>query len=270
MSPKAWTRQDDEKFRELYPVMKSRELVKILDRSYGSVQSYAKRIGIFKRKRKRRFTPAEDQTIIELYPRMLASELAELLGVSESSVYNRSFKLGVKKAADFALCIQKQLGKLLTRHPRAIENRFTKGIVPHNKGKKGTPSVGRMKETQFKKGNKPHTWKPIGTHRFSKEGYLQRKVTDTGYPPRDWRAVHILLWEEHNGQVPPKHIVVFKDKNKKHIAIDNLELLSQANNMRRNTIHNLPKPLKEVIVLNASIKRRIRRIEREKQNRRSA
>jgi hypothetical protein len=122
-----------------------------------------------------------------------------------------------------------------------------------------------MKETQFKKGNHPHTWRPVGSFRFSKEGYLQQKVTDTGYPPKDWRAVHNLIWEDAHGPIPPLHAVCFRDGDKSNIELENLELISRAELMRRNTVHNLPKELVEVIQIKAAIKHRITTITRKKQ-----
>nr|WP_288356107.1 HNH endonuclease signature motif containing protein [uncultured Pseudomonas sp.] len=83
--------------------------------------------------------------------------------------------------------------------------------------------------------------------RFSKEGYLQRKVTDTGYPPRDWKGVHILLWEEAHGPVPSGHCLAFRDGNKRNITLENLELITRAERMRRNTIHRYPPELKGAI-----------------------
>jgi hypothetical protein len=48
------------------------------------------------------------------------------------------------------------------------------------------------------------------------------------------------------------------------ITVDRLELVTHAENMRRNTIHNLPPALKQVIQLNAAIKHRITNRERKR------
>ena len=48
---------------------------------------------------------------------------------------------------------------------------------------------------RFKPGNRPWTHRPVGAQRITKDGYLQRKVSDTGYTPRDWTGEHILMWE---------------------------------------------------------------------------
>lgn len=120
-----------------------------------------------------------------------------------------------------------------------------------------------MAETQFKPGARPHTWKPLGSTRLTKEGYLQRKISDTGYPPRDWVGVHILMWEEEHGPVPAGFAVAFKDRNKTNICPENLELISRRELMRRNTIHNYPPELADVIRLGAALRRRLRTLHEE-------
>jgi len=137
--------------------------------------------------------------------------------------------------------------------------------TPHNKGRRRPGwSRGTRAETQFKpEHHQPHIWKPIGSMRLSKDGYLQRKVPGTGSPPRDWVAVHILVREQEHGPVPQGHAVAFKDRNKANICRENLELLSRCELMRRNTIHNdSPQPT-SVIRLNTSLKRKLRSLHEE-------
>ncbi|HHG6032379.1 TPA: HNH endonuclease signature motif containing protein, partial [Pseudomonas aeruginosa] len=138
--------------------------------------------------------------------------------------------------------------------------------TPWNCGMKGLPARGRSSETQFKKGQKPHTWLPVGSTRVSADGYLQRKISDTGYPPRDWKGMHILLWEEHFGPIPTGHCVCFKDNNKQNVVIDNLELITRAERMRRNSIHRYPPELKSAIRVISKLKRTIQEVEHEKQD----
>ena len=135
--------------------------------------------------------------------------------------------------------------------------RFEKGNVPHNKGVNGWQAGGKSATTRFRKGQRGSKWVPVGSERKSKDGILQRKMTDTGHPPEDWKSVHGMLWEQHHGPVPDGHIVVFRDGNTGNIRIDNLELISRAENMRRNSIHNLPEPLKDVIRIRGVLTRRI-------------
>ena len=121
---------------------------------------------------------------------------------------------------------------------------------------------GRSAETRFKPGTVPPNHKPLGSERVV-DGYLQRKMTDTGYPPRDWVPVHVLIWREAHGPVPPDHAVRFKDGDRRNFDLANLECISRADLMRRNTRHNLPKPLADIIALRAALNRKINRLRRQ-------
>lgn len=102
------------------------------------------------------------------------------------------------------------------------DGRFTSENRPTNGGcKKGG------NQTSFKKGLQPRNKQPIGTERWTKDGYLQRKVTDTGNTVNDYVEVHRLLWEEHNGPIPEGHIVIFRDGDRTHIELSNLMLISR-------------------------------------------
>ena len=65
--------------------------------------------------------------------------------------------------------------------------------------------------------------------------------------------MHRLLWEQANGLIPPGHVVVFMDGDRTHIAHDNLELITRGELARRNTIHNLPEDLKEVLSFGSTL-----------------
>lgn len=199
----------------------------------------------------------DEQLLRERYADGLTHEIAQELGRSISKVLAKANALGLHKSAEY-----------VAKHCRSLNPatgaafRFQKGHTTWNKGLKGLQAGGRAKETQFKKGNKPHTWLPIGSFRVSKDGYQQQKVSDTGYAPRDWLGVHILLWVNTFGPVPAGHCVCFRDGNKQNIAIENLELLSRVERMRRNTIHRYPPELKDAIRAVGKLKRTIKEVER--------
>ena len=98
--------------------------------------------------------------------------------------------------------------------------RFEKGNLPFNKGQKGLTWGG--KETQFKKGNKPHNYLPVGTERVNGDGYVDIKIED----PNKWKAKHRIIWEEHNGTIPKGHAILFGDGNNRNFDINNLILVS--------------------------------------------
>lgn len=118
--------------------------------------------------------------------------------------------------------------------------------------------LGVKKSAEFQ----PHTRKPIGTEKVDSDGYLRRKLTDTGYPPKDWVAVHRINWEAAHGPIPKGHMVIFRDGDKTNVAVENLELISFREQMRRNTLHNYPKEIAQAIQLRGALIRRINRINR--------
>lgn len=131
------------------------------------------------------------------------------------------------------------------------KGRFKKGSTPWNKGLKGIDVGGRSKQTRFKKGTIPKNHRPVGSIRTNVEGYLEIKTEEGMYK---WRLLHREIWKQHHGAYPPKgSVIIFKDGNKTNCQIDNLQLLTREQLMQRNTIHNLPESIKNVIALNRSI-----------------
>lgn len=200
------------------------------------------------------------------YPDTSTKSIGQIIGRSEAAVYARAAILGLKKSDEYMS--GPDACRLRRGDNVGIAFRFKQGHAPANKGlRRPGWSSGRMAETQFRKGNKPHTWKPIGSTRISKDGYLQRKVSDTGYTPEDWVGVHILMWREVHGPVPQGFAVVFKDGDKSHLDVTNFELISRKELMRRNSIHRYPAELVDVIRLGASLKRQIRKTNEEQSHR---
>lgn len=201
----------------------------------------------------KKWLPPDIEYLRERYPHVKADLIARVLDCPVHMVHGKAAALGLRKSPEFYA--NADSGRLDGSCGAAC--RFPKGHVPWNKGMKGIQTGG--KATRFKKGHRPANWMPIGSERYSKEGYLQRKMTDTGYPPRDWVPVHVLLWEAERGPVPADHAVCFRDGDKTRIVIENLECIPRTELMRRNSIHNLPAELKGVIRLKAAVVRTINR-----------
>lgn len=205
----------------------------------------------------------EDDTLLRrIYPDTPTAQVARRLKRTAAATYGRAGKLGLHKSPAYlaspAACRLRrgdQVGKRF---------RFQKGHVPANKGlRRPGWAPGRMRETQFKEGVRRgvavRLYKPIGTERISKDGYLERKVND-GLPLQArWRAVHLVLWESLHGPVPAGHAVAFKNGDRTDIRPENLELLHRRTLMARNTVHNLPKPLASAVLLLGALRRKINR-----------
>ena len=206
------------------------------------------------------WTDGDLATLRALYANTNNTELGALFGRSPRAVGAMAGKLGLSKSSDFM---------------QSHQTRFKKGLTPWNKGAQYKPG-GRCAETQFKPGNRPHTWVPIGSYRIDKTGTLQRKVSDDpGGPHKRWRSVHELIWIEHNGPVPKGHVVVFRPGRKQTdpalITIDCIECITRADLMRRNSAWtNLPPEVARLVQLRGALNRQINRITRKQQDEKSA
>jgi hypothetical protein len=209
-----------------------------------------------------------------LYAAHSTKEVAQELDRSVSAIYGMAASLGLQKSLEWLA--SEASGRLLKGQTRRGTERtqFQKGHVPANKGlRRPGWHAGRMQETQFKKGDRSgiaaKNWRPIGTILPDAEGYLRIKVREavhgkepTGFGnTKVWPLYGRYVWEQHKGPIPPKHLVLFKDGDRSRCVIENLELLSMADNARRNSMWNrLPPELARVIQLNGALKRQIRRL----------
>lgn len=186
------------------------------------------------------------------------NQIAAQIGATPEQVYHKVQSLGIRKSAEY---MASEVACRLRRGDNVgAATRFKPGLVPWNKGQKH-PSTGRAIDTQFKPGNRSgralEIYQPIGTERLSKDGYLERKIHD-GWPlQRRWRAVHLLEWEAINGPLPAGHAVVFRDGNKRNLALDNLELVTRAELMRRNSVYRYGQEIAQLSLLRGKITKQI-------------
>lgn len=203
----------------------------------------------------------EKKSLAALYPNTPNEVLGMVFGRSPRAIGLMARSLGIKKADEY-----------MKDHPTRIKP----GEKPWNKGVKGSTGFqAGCRLTQFKPGRHPsesRNYRPIGSLRISKDGYLEQKVTDdtSVYPARRWVAVHRLVWEAANGPVPHGFIVVFKPgqstTNFEQVTIDRIECITRAENMRRNTCHRYGKEVAQLIQLRGVLSRQIRKRETEQQH----
>lgn len=110
--------------------------------------------------------------------------------------------------------------------------RFLKGHSPHNKYSKNYQP--NNEATRFKKGNLPHNTKHDGAiskrfHKKENKYYLYIRVEKA-----KWELLNRYTWKKHHGEIPKGYLVAFKDGNQLNCDIDNLMLISMAENMKRN------------------------------------
>lgn len=162
-----------------------------------------------------KFSDEQIEFIREIAPGRYAAEITEMV--------NKQFNLDLK-VSQIESC--KKNHNIMS----GIDSRFKKGMIPYNKGKKGSMSpeqYEKCKATMFKKGNIPQNHRPIGSERIDRDGYTYIKVAE----PNKWKLKHRLLWEEHNGPIPHKHRLIFADGNRQNICLENLILVSYAESL---------------------------------------
>ena len=192
--------------------------------------------------------------IRERFPNERTQALADELGLTYYQLANKAFKMGLKKSEEFKMSDKSGRHNLIEGGKK---NRFTKGHIPFNKGKKMSPELyEKCKVSMWKQGHRPHNWKPDGTilERIDKTGrvYKYYKVKDS-----HWILYHHKVWNDHHGPIPSKHIVSFKDGNSMNCNISNLELITMAENAIRNSIQRFPQEVQQIIKLNAKLKKKI-------------
>ena len=98
--------------------------------------------------------------------------------------------------------------------------RYEKGRIPYNKGTKG---IMKPNKTSFKKGDIPANHRKVGSERINVYGYTEVKVAE----PNKWKLKHRVIYEEHYGEIPKNHNVIFADGNKLNLDINNLVLVNK-------------------------------------------
>lgn len=215
---KRYTKAEHDFLRKNYKRMTNAQLAKAINRTMGSVGYQLTKLNLVRGGRKI-YTIAEIKWLKNNASKMTNKELAEKLCTTTNSIKT---------------CI-------MNHHisPGRIR-RFEKGHRPWNFRTKGIMNQSEAsKRTQFKKGHLPHTTLHDGaiTIRFD-------HPKDRSGRPYKWIRVsvgkwvhyHRWLWEQKNGPVPKKHMVIFRDGDTMNTRLSNLKLISMAENARRNVV----------------------------------
>lgn len=294
-SPKhrEWTARDLRVLRRRYPTTLSSKLACDLDRTVPQIYAKAAELDLKKvdgfasrvtkekhatgwRAYGKPWTEEDVARLREIYPHNSTKVVAARCGHSLASTFGMANKLGLSKTD--AYLASADACRLRRGDNVGAAFRFKKGQVPPNKGlRRPGWHAGRMRETQFKKGQMPRNHMPVGSVTWSTgrivngvmvNNYLKIKVAE----PNTWRWLHRKTWEDAYGPIPRGYGVGFIDGNRANVALSNLVLMSASDRARVNNIWNrYPLELAQVIQLKGALKRVInRRAKREEQNRRSA
>ena len=197
-----------------------------------------------------------NEIIRQRFPHERTQDIADNLNMTYSQVANRAFTMGLKKTLEFKQSESSGRHNLIEGGKKF---RFKKGNIPPNKGKEMPVEVyEKVKPSMFKKGHRPHNWKPDGTIVERKDTdqngrvYLYYKVADS-----KWILYHNKIWIDHNGPIPKGSIIRFIDGNTRNCDISNLEIVSMKDNMARNTIQRFPEEIQQIIKLTTKLNKKI-------------
>lgn len=243
--PRPWTDAEDATLvRMAAQGATARQIADELGRDLSMICNHARRKRLalkHERKPRTRWTQEMDDYLCAHYADTPTRHIADQMGLSLQVIQSRVIVLGLRKSDAF-----------LAAPSRAAK----KHVAPFKPGKR----------TRLARKN--HV--PVGAEKFCPNRQaLIRKITDDPavFPSLRWQPVHVLVWEAAHGPVPKGHICVFKPGLKTHrpeeITLDRLEVISRAENMRRNSYRTMfPPEIGEIIRMKGLITRRVNNLEK--------
>lgn len=204
------------------------------------------------------WTSEELSFLEEFYPKLSAQEIAKRLGRKKHQIYRKAHEMDLRKPIEW---IRENARKNSQENENWKATQFRKGHRPHNKGKRIENPHPNSVATQFKKGHKPHNTK-------EKDGVITiRKHKGVEYKTiriseGNWKFLNRHIWEDAHGPIPPGHAICYRDGDPMNCQLSNLELVSRAELMKRNTLHQWPPEVKEMILLTNKLTRKIKEHER--------
>lgn len=207
----------------------------------------------------KRFTPEEDQFIRDNYLTLTLNQMADELDRALGSVAGRMRVLKLKIPDEIK---EKRFKESYTRLAESGKmHRFTKGQTPHNKGQKMPDHVyEKCKGTMFKPGQLPHNTKHFG------KPYLYTRKKKNGYIERIWfiqvnrkrRSYLTYLCEQNGVDLTGRKPILREGFDHSHAPeIDDILILTNKENMARNTITRYPTELRRLIRTHAKFKKQI-------------
>lgn len=89
----------------------------------------------------------------------------------------------------------------------------------------------KVLKTAFQKGNIPKAHREVGSERIDRDGYILIKTKE----PNKWEFKHRYIYESLYGSIPTGHKLIFADGNRQNVDINNLILVSNAEELIMNS-----------------------------------
>lgn len=214
-----WTEAEDRFLRQHHAGMTAQQMADALGRSRSAVVTRRSDLGL---RKTHQWTPEEDAFLRANYLHMNNAELYEALDLPpcpapKTAISNRMRRLNLVRPD-------------AVREKLQTDSYFKKGHVPFNKGRYMRVS----QRTEFKKGNLPANTLYDGAIRVRVHKRTQTSYKYIRVALGKWELLHRYNWQQAHGPIPKTHIVIFKDGDTLNCELENLDLISKADNARRN------------------------------------
>ena len=191
-----------------------------------------------------RWTPEMDAALKELYGTCSVKEVAEIInarfgtGLTPNAIYNRA-KGKVRLYRTYHYYTEEQeewLRQNVSKYDsRDLAHEFNKTFqadVDSVSVRNHCTVKGIKIGYSAHKGYRYYRNDPIGAEFINHRGEVFVKVSDEkrarGYNGLNWKLKSHLVWEQHHGEIPKGHGIVYLDGNRANCDISNLECVSNS------------------------------------------
>lgn len=255
---KVFTQSEKEFIKTHYPDQGMAWVSDRLGKMQSQIRSFVRNNKITRTNFFKIWSPEKTEKIIADFPHRKTEEIAAEMGFPYYAVSNKAYALRLSKTAEFMAKHGQRL-----QGSTGVAYRYPKGHVPANKGKKMPAELyERIKHTFFQPGNLPAT-----TVHFGKP-YLYERTNRKGNVERIWfiqestnrRSAYLAYLCRQNGidLKGKKPILKPGFDHSRPPTLDDILIVTNAENMRRNTIHNYPEELVKAIRLSSKLNKLIK------------
>ena len=192
------------------------------------------------------------------YPSTQSIVIAKKLNRSIKAIYSQAKLQGLKKTEEFN---RSESSGRMRDGEFGKESRFQKNHVSFNTGMKWDDFMtvegkANSLRTTFKKGNLPPNTLHDGMITIRADSKTKRVYKWIRISLGKWQMLHVYNWEQVHGKLPKGKILAFKGSTD-DCSIDNLLLITRAENMKRNSIQRYPEEIKQTIRVLTKLKKTI-------------
>jgi hypothetical protein len=192
------------------------------------------------------------------YPTTQSILIAQKLNRTVKAIYSQANLMNLKKTEEFN---RSESSGRMRDGEFGKASRFQKNHVSFNTGMKWDDFMtiqgkANSLRTTFKKGHLPKNTLHDGMITTRTDSKTKRTYKFIRIALGKWQMLHVYNWEQVNGKLPKDKILAFKGSTD-DCSIDNLILITRAENMKRNSIQRYPEEIKQTIRVLTKLKKTI-------------